>query len=293
MLSQFLLNGLIAGGLIALMSVGFGLIYNTTRILHVALGASYTSAAYCCYFCLTRIGWSLSVSALVALLITALLGGLTELWVYAPLRHQRAAPLLSLLSSLGLYIVLVNVIALAFGNETQLLSIGDQAVYHLGGVVVTCVQTLQAIIPLCLLPLLLLLSNVTRLGRTIRAVRDNVTLASVMGADLRRLRLIVFALGSMLAGTAAILSALDIGVDPNVGLPTLLTAAVALIVGGVGSLPGTALGGLLIGLLQSLVMWRTSARWVDAVTFSLLVLFLLLRPEGLTGKRRRLEEAAG
>jgi branched-chain amino acid transport system permease protein len=112
-----------------------------------------------------------------------------------------------------------------------------------------------------------------------------------MGLNIQTVRLFVFALGSALAGTAAILSALDVGMDPHGGMPALLTAAVALIIGGVGTFEGAMVGAFLLGVLQSLVIWQASARWMDAVTFGLLVLFLLFRPQGLLGQRRRLEEA--
>ena len=131
----------------------------------------------------------------------------------------------------------------------------------------------------------------SRWGKVIRAVRDDATLASVLGINLPGVRLSVFAVGSALAGLAAILSALDVGVDPYVGMPALLTAAVALIVGGVGTFEGPVLGAFLLGLLQSLVVWKISARWTDAITFAVLILFLLFRPAGLVGRRRRLEEA--
>jgi branched-chain amino acid transport system permease protein len=290
MLLQVLANGFVNGCMYALMALGFALIYNTTKIFHVAHGAVYTAGAYACYVLLIQLGWPLVASVLGAVLLTALLGVLIELAVYAPLARREASLLVALLSSLGLYVALVNVIALLFGNETKVLRPGIEKTYHLGSVILTRIQAAEVVVAATLLPLLVLLLKGALWGKIIRAVRDHPTLASVMGINLGAVRIAVFALGSALAALAASLAALDVGMDPNVGMPALLVAAVALIVGGVGTFEGPVIGGFLLGVLQSLVVWRISARWMDAITFAILIVFLLFRPEGLAGCRRRLEE---
>jgi branched-chain amino acid transport system permease protein len=121
-------------------------------------------------------------------------------------------------------------------------------------------------------------------------VRDNSTLTNVLGINLGMVRLVVFALGSVIAGAAAILSALDVGMDPNVGMPALLIAMVALIIGGVGTYEGPVIGAFLLGILQSLTVWHVSSRWTDTIIYGVLIFFLIFRPQGLAGKRRRVEE---
>jgi branched-chain amino acid transport system permease protein len=113
----------------------------------------------------------------------------------------------------------------------------------------------------------------------------------LMGGDINYVRLFVFGIGSGLAGISAILAGLDVGVTPHIGMPALLISAVALIIGGVGTYHGAIIGAFLLGTLQSLIVWQISAKWTDAITFFLLILFLILRPQGLVGTRRRLEEA--
>lgn len=291
MVLQLLANGIATGSLYALVALGFGLIYNTTHIFHVAHGAIYTAAAYLCYVFLVQLGWSAPLAITAALFLTSLLGVFTELFVYAPLEKRRASLLVALLSSLGLYIALVNLIALLFGNETKVLRPGVEATFHFGSIVLTRIQLAQIVTAVILLPSFLVFLRVTAWGKRIRALRDNPTLVEVMGVNTRAVRLFVFGIGSAFAGMAAILSALDVGMDPHVGMPMLLTASVALIVGGVGTFEGAVIGAFLLGILQSLVVWQASARWTDAVTFGLLILFLLFRPQGILGQRRRLEEA--
>jgi branched-chain amino acid transport system permease protein len=133
--------------------------------------------------------------------------------------------------------------------------------------------------------------RLTKWGRLIQALADNPQLVSVIGMDVRKIRLLIFALGSVLAGFAACLVALDVGMDPRLGMNILLIAAVAVIIGGVKVFEGALVGAFLVGILQSLVIWQVSAKWEHAVTFVLLIVFLLTRPEGILGERRRLEEA--
>src|SRR5204862_31594 len=121
-------------------------------------------------------------------------------------------------------------------------------------------------------------------------MRDDPELVSAIGINPRIVRRIVFGLGSCIAGIAAILTGLDVGIDSNIGMAAILNGAVAVIIGGVGVFEGAAMGALLLGLLQSLAIWKVSARWQDTVTFVVLIFFLLIRPEGILGTRRRTEE---
>lgn len=290
LLLQLLANGFVNGCLYSLLALSYALVYNTTRTFHIAHGAVYTAGAYFSYMFMIRLDWSLAAAILLAVLLSAVLGATMELAVYAPLVRRNASLVVALLSSLGLYVALVNLIALIFGNETKLLRLGVDKTYHFGPVILTRIQLVEVLAAVVLLPAIALLLKRTSLGGMIRAVRDNASLATVMGINVAGVRLWVFVLGSALAGFTAILVALDVGLHPQMGMPALLSGAVALIVGGVGTYEGPIVGGFLLGLLQSVVIWQTSVRWTDAITFAVLIVFLLFRPWGLAGRRRRLEE---
>jgi branched-subunit amino acid ABC-type transport system permease component len=131
----------------------------------------------------------------------------------------------------------------------------------------------------------------TRLGRMVRAVRDNPELVAAMGFNPRRVRWLIFSLGSGFAAVAAVLTSLDLGLNPHVGMNALLTAAVAVILGGIGRFRGAAVGALILGVLHSVVIWWVSAKWVDAVAFVALIGFLIYRTEGVFARSRRVEEA--
>jgi branched-chain amino acid transport system permease protein len=288
---QLLANGLVTGCAYALMALGFALIYNTTHIFHIAHGAVYAVAAYLFYS--FYVLWSIPLvgAALLTVVGAAVMGVLIDEVIYMPLSQQDSSLLIHLLSSLGLYIALVNVIAMFYGNQTKVLSSGVQATYSVGGVILTQIQVVTVGVAVVLFIGLVVLLRQTRLGQQLRAMRDDPELVSVVGLNPRALRRVVFALGSALAAVAAILLGLDVDIDPHIGLAAVLNGAVAVIIGGIGLFEGAALGALVLGLLQSVAVWQASARWQEAVTFGVLILFLLFRPQGILGKKRRMEEA--
>jgi len=291
MLLQLLANGLVNGCLYAILAVGFGLIYNTTRTLHIAHGGVFTAGAYTCYLFLIVMGSPLWTAVSLTVLLSAMLGVGMELFVYAPLGRRHGSALVAFLSSLGLYVALINIIALLFDNDTKVLRPGIEKIFVFGPVILTSIQLIQLVVAFILLPSFVLFLRHTIWGKVIRAVRDNQTLASVLGINVAKVRIGIFALGSAMAGLAGMLKAFDVGMDPQVGMPALLAAAVALIVGGVGTFEGPVVGGFLLGFLQSLMVWKFSARWTDAVTFAVLILVLLFRPTGIAGRRPEETEA--
>jgi branched-chain amino acid transport system permease protein len=291
-LAQILANGLVAGCFYALVATGFGLIYSTTRVFHIAYGATYVIAPYVCHYAADRFGCPLPLAAAIAIAATAGIGLAIEAVVYAPLEDRRAHPLILLLTSLGLYIVLTNTVALIAGNGTLGLRLERERAFRAAGLVLTDVQLLEMAIALVLLPCFIILLRTTRLGRHVRAIRDDPALGAVIGISERRTRLFVFAFGSAFGGIAAILAALDTGIDPNAGLPILLVATVAVVVGGIHTFEGPLIGGIALGLVRAPVIWFASARWLESVTFAVLLVFLVFRPRGLLGPRTRVEEAS-
>jgi branched-chain amino acid transport system permease protein len=290
MVAQLFANGLAMGSLYALSALGFGLIYNTTRVFHIAYGAVYTVSAYLLFALWTQYKIPLGIALIITSILTILLGILIDIHVYQPLLRQSSSFLIVMISSLAVYIITVNIIVLIFGNEIKVLRSGIATTFSLGQVILSDIQILQIVAFAFVFFTLVLSLKWTNFGKIIRAMRDNPDLLSLMGIDLQKVRWLIFGLGSLLAGLAAMLQALDVGIDPNIGMSAVLIAAVAVIIGGVGILEAPAFGGLLLGVLQSVVIWQASGRWQEAVTFALLILFLLFKPEGIFGQRRRLEE---
>lgn len=288
---QPLTNGIISGCVYALVATGFGLIYNATKTFHFAHGAVYTVSGYLLYAFLNRLGFSLVISILGAISGAIVLGAIIELIIYQPLVRRKAHPNVILISSLGTYIVLINCIALVFGNEAKTIHSAMEKTYFIGNVILTQIQVIELIVSVILFSVILLIMKRTKLGWSIRALANSPLLATVIGIDVERIRISVFAIGSGLAGVAAILLARDIGIDPNIGFPILFVSAVAAIIGGVNVLAGAVVGAFLLGVIQNLVLWTLSVRWQETITFLILILFLLFRPQGILGvRKRRIEE---
>lgn len=282
-------NGIITGSLISIMAIGFGVIYSTTNFFHIAYGAVYMVAAYLLYALLS---WHLpfAISIILAIILTIVAGILIEFLVYKPLHEKRASHGIYLISSLGVYILMINIIALIFGNETKLLSYEIGASVHLGGIILTKIQVVQFFTFLILAILSIFFMHYTRIGKTIQAMGCNARLWEFRGVNLQKMRFLVFAIGSFFASIAAILTGLDVGPDPYMGMMPLLNAVTAVILGGVKRIEGTIAGAFFIGMSQNLVVWYFSGRWESVVTFSILIVFFLYRSGGVLKMKKRAEE---
>lgn len=286
MLPQLTANALIAAGAYCLVAVGFGLIFATTRFFHFAHGAVYAWGAYLAFLFVKVLGLPLVAGAALAVVLCGGLGAAFELGLYRPLRARGASPLVLLLASLGAYVVLQNFISLLFGDQTQTLRSGVVRVgLPILGARVTPIQIFIIATAVVLTAAVWLLLKKTRLGLEMRAVANDPALALVAGVRSSRVILATFVLGSALAGLAGILVALDVDMTPTMGMNALMMGVVAVIVGGTGSVPGAALGALLLAFAQNFGVWHISSKWQDAIAFAVLLLFLLFRPEGFLGRK--------
>ncbi|MCZ6688092.1 MAG: branched-chain amino acid ABC transporter permease [Planctomycetota bacterium] len=285
MLWQLTVNGIIAGAVYALVGVGFALIYNVARFFNFAHGVVFTLGAYIAFLFTSVVQLPLLLALPMAVLLTALIGCGLDLVVFAPLRRKSSAPLVLLLSSLGIYIVLQNLISIAFGDDIKTIRSGGvgQRIALLGAQV-TSTQIVIVLTSALVLVALIVFLRATKIGEAIRAVSSDPELAKVCGIESDRVVLCTFGIGSALAAIAGILVAFDVDLTPTMGLNALMMGIVAVIIGGIGSVPGVALGALLLGLAQHLGVWKISSQWQDAIAFVILLAFLLVRPEGFLGK---------
>lgn len=287
-MTQVLINSIISGLLLALVALGFHIIFNTTNIFHLAHGGIYVAGAYFFYY-IDRI-WGFIPGLICTLAFSFMLGILIERVVYKPLKNRANDQNITLISSLGVYIILVNVIALVAGNETKIFNDTIQNSFHIGSLIVTRPQFYEIVWSVPIILFLLGLLYFTDLGLKIRAVANNPTLAGVTGIKIQKIRYIVFGIGSVLAVAAAILSANDIGIDPYSGLTITLSAAVVVIVGGNYSIYGTLIASFALAIIQNFTEYFFTAQWKDAITFAILILILLWRTEGILQYNIRLDE---
>lgn len=290
LLLQLLFNGVAIGGLYAVVALGFGLIYNTTRIFHIAHGIIFTAAGYMLLTTLADVKLPFWLAVVLSLSGSAILGILMELVVYRPLYTKNAPAAITFVSSLGIYIFLQNLIAMIYGSLPQpiLTEVGNA--YNVAGVSISSVQILEIAAFFAVFLLFLIATRYTRFGKSLKAISDNPVLAETIGINIKGLRIVIFAIGSILAGLGGIILASDVGVDPYVGMPLVLLAIVSVIIGGVGIFEGALAGGIIVGILQAMVIGHLDAKWQNTAVFIVLISFLLFKPEGLLGSRRRLAE---
>lgn len=285
---QFLVNSLVAGSGIALVAISFSLIYSATGFFNLAHGAVYLAGAYSTYAVVVLAGWSPIAGCACGIVVAGFMGCLMELCLYRGLRKKGAGPLVLLLSSLGLLIVVQNVISLVFGEQTLILRrSAELQVLNVFGARITVVQSSIILVSFMVTLVLWCILRFTRIGKMFRAVANDPELALVVGIPSDRIIVFIFGIGSAVAGLAAIMTAYDTDLNPMMGFNALLLGIVAAIVGGTRSVVGGLLGGLLVGVARHFGVWKLPTEWQDAIVFVILILFLLLRPQGFLGKLPR------
>ena len=286
MLIQALVNILIIGSLYTLVGISFGLIFMPTGFFHFAHGAIYTLGAYMTLAAFVWLGFPLPIAALFGVLFCGLVGLTIDSLIYRKFRRRKASPLILLLASLGLYIVIQNLISLSFGDYIQSFRIGPvKESLNIFGARISVVQILILVTNLLLTVLITVILARTKVGKTIRAVANDPILASVSGINTDRVISLSCILGSVIAGCAGILFALDYDITPTMGLNVLMMGIIAVIIGGINSIPGIALGAFLLALAQNFGALVIGSKWQDAIAFLVLIIFLLFKPEGFFGKK--------
>jgi branched-chain amino acid transport system permease protein len=293
---QQIINGLSLGSIYALIALGYTMVYGILKLINFAHGEVFMVGAYTGFYAAGALGvagfearaqgFPLYLALLVliiAMAVAALLGMTIEFLAYRPVRS--APRLTPLITAIGVSLFLQNAGMLLFSpNPQRYPAILSEVRFEVLGVIVTNVKLTIFAVALCLMLGLHLFVQRTWTGRAMRALSFNIDAAKLMGIDTNRVIRITFAIGSGLAAAGGILFGLDqITINPLMGVLTGLKAFVAAVLGGIGSIPGAVVGGLLIGLAEQLTAGYLSPAYRDAITFVILILILLLKPEGLLG----------
>ena len=305
-LLQTLLNGAASGGVYALVALGYTLIFSVLGVINFAQGALFSLGGYLTYLLMggkigvngALPGWGLPAGLpfWLALLLAALgsgwVGLVVERIAFAPLRRRGAEPLLSLITSLGAGVVLVNLLQLLMGAEGYAFPQGAAALAHLpesllmGGARIRTIQVVLLLISaLAVLALSLWLEG-SRSGKAMRAVAEDATTARLLGINSEASVRLAFLLSGMLAGLGGGLIGMSVSLaGPYFGISYGLKGLAVLVLGGLGSVPGAIVGGLVMGLAEALIPPAASG-WRDALAFAILFAVLVLRPSGLLGRQQ-------
>jgi branched-chain amino acid transport system permease protein len=294
---QELVNGLTTGALYSLVALGFSMVYGVLKLLNFAHGDLYMVGAYIGFFVIQWFGGAQHLSIAVPLLLVimfvlaaGLVGGLgvaIERFAYRPLRDApRIAPLIT---AIGVSFFLESSALLLFGAQYRVYNTADfislSSGIQIGSVTIDSVQILVLVLGVVLMAGLQLLVNRTRLGRQMRAVAADREAAEMLGINVNFVITATFFLGSALAGVAGIMGGLLFNqVSATIGFIAGLKAFTAAVVGGIGSIPGAMLGGLVIGVAESFVTGYISSTYSNLIVFGILIVVMLVRPSGLLGR---------
>ena len=284
---SYLINGISLGSVYAIIALGYTMVYGIARMLNFAHGDIIMVGGFTVFTIVTTMGGSPVVGILASVVVCTVLGVTIERVAYRPLRD--ASPLAVLITAIGVSYLLQNVALLIFGsNARQFTSVITVPALKLAGgklsiSSVTIVTILSCIV---IMAALMTFINKTKMGQAMLAVSEDRGAATLMGINVNRTISVTFAIGSALAAVAGVLlCSVYPSLSPYTGSMPGIKAFVAAVFGGIGSIPGAFIGGILLGIIENLAKAYISSQLSDAIVFSVLIIVLLVRPTGILGKK--------
>jgi len=283
---QQLINGLSLSSIYALLALGYTMIYGIVKIIHFAHGDVYMLGAFFGYYTINVWHFNFIMALFGSMIFCALVGMLIEFVAYRPLRHSSRIAVL--ITAIGVSYFLENGMSVLFSGDTRdFPQVIKQVNYEWFGIRVTNIQLLIFATTIILMIILQLIVKKTKMGRAMRAAAADPVAAELMGININGTISFVFAIGSAMAGAAGVLIGLYYNsIEPTMGLTPGIKAFVAAVVGGVGSIPGAAVGAVIIGCLESLMQAIGFSAFKDAAVYVVLIIVLLFLPAGLFGNKQ-------
>lgn len=283
---QQLINGLSLGSIYALLALGYTMIYRIIKIIHFAHGDVYMLGAFFGYYTINVWHFNFIMALFGSMIFCALVGMLIEFVAYRPLRHSSRIAVL--ITAIGVSYFLENGMSVLFSGDTRdFPQVIKQVNYEWFGIRITNIQLLIFATTIILMIILQLIVKKTKMGRAMRAAAADPVAAELMGININGTISFVFAIGSAMAGAAGVLIGLYYNsIEPTMGLTPGIKAFVAAVVGGVGSIPGAAVGAVIIGCLESLMQAIGFSAFKDAAVYVVLIIVLLFLPAGLFGNKQ-------
>lgn len=281
-----LINGLCLGGIFALIALGYTMVYGIAKMLNFAHGDIIMVGAYTVFTTLTLAG-HIVPAIIVSVAVCTFLGIVIEKVAYKPLRG--ASPLAVLITAIGVSYFLQSIAQLIYGSKSRTISIGNYGAVEIGGVSISVSSIVTLVLCLIIMVVLTLFINHTSIGCAMLAVSEDRGAAELMGINVNGIITLTFAIGSALAAFASMCYLMQIpSVTPTLGSMPGIKAFTAAVIGGIGSIPGAMIGGILLGVIEKLALSIPAlAPYTTAVEFGLLIVILLVKPTGLLGKKIR------
>ena len=282
---QTFISGLTLGSIYALIALGYTMVYGIAKMLNFAHGDIIMVGAYAGIVAVMQLSLPPVFAILLSIVMCSLLGVVIERLAYKPLRQ--ASPLSVLITAIGMSYLLQNLALLIFGSQQKAYpAVIPHKVFSLGAVDIDSITLVTLAVTAAIMVGLTLFINNTKIGKAMRAVSEDRDAAELMGISTNRTITITFAIGSALAAVAAIFyGATYTYIKPTTGARPGIKAVTAAVFGGIGSIPGAMLGGIMLGLIEQFSKTYISTLWADAIVFGVLVVVLVVRPTGLLGKK--------
>ncbi len=286
-LLQQLVNGVSLGSIYALIALGYTMVYGIIKLINFAHGDVYMIGAYIGFAATTFANLSFLPALIISMVLSAVLGMSIEKIAYKPLR--KSSKIAVLITAIGVSLLLENLMTYFVGAEIRSFPklLSDEQI-NLGNIVLNMQQVYIVITAIALMILLQFIVHNTKVGKAMRAVSADKDAAQLMGIKIDSTISFTFAIGSSLAGAAGVLVGIYYNsIDPLMGIMPGLKAFVAAVFGGIGSIPGAMIGGLSIGVLETLVSGYGNSMYRDAAVFAFLIVILIIKPSGLLGKNTK------
>lgn len=287
MLEQQLINALSLGSVYALFALGFTLVFGVLGVINLSHGAVFMLGSYAALLVVEKFALPLWLGMLVAMLLTGVIGLVIDFLVLRPLRARNAPHLTPMIATIGVAILLTNLVQGVFGAENKRFPVGTipEQSYTWGNLHVTAVQVGIVVISFVLMVVLLATMRRTQLGRALRAIAESPKAAYLLGINVEGLFYLTSFAAAALGGAAGVLVGLSFNaISPFMGQPMLHKGIAVIILGGMGDIRGAMIGGLFLGFAEVMSVAYISSDLRDAVAFGLLFLILLVRPSGMFGK---------
>jgi branched-chain amino acid transport system permease protein len=284
---ETLLNGLSAGSTYAMIALGYTMVYGIAKLLNFAHGDVIMVGGYTLFIASTMMGMHPLLALLLAVVFCAVIGVTIEKLAYKPLRG--ASPLAVLITAIGMSKLLQSLAQIVFGSATQPVDMLNLGNITIGTLTISTYTLITLLCSAVIMVSLSLFVKYTRIGRAMIAVSEDRSAAQLMGINVNFIITITFAIGSALAAFAGFFMVLKtFNVEPSMGAMPGIKAFTAAVIGGIGSIPGAMLGGILMGVVEAFAQTSSvMAPYTDAIEFSILIVILLVRPSGILGKKRR------
>jgi len=285
MYDQLIINGIISGSMYALIAIGYTMVYGIGRFINFAHGELFLAGAFVHYTLHSLFALPSVLSLILSVLSVAIMGIIVERIAFKPFRD--ANQFIPLINTIGISVILQSTYQIIFGADSKTLRVTQYVSegLHFGDIIITPVQIGIISTSLIAFLLLLLFLNKTRMGTAIRATAEDREIAAVLGINVNAAIAVTFAIGSGLAAIAGILMGYNQDFSPTIGSIVGIKAFTAAVLGGIGSVSGAAIGGLVIGLLETYLAFYISSGYKECFIFLILLLLLFFRPQGLLGKK--------